>query len=50
MDQKVRVFLESDRQWTRANRISHAQYQLQAAKTDEDKAFWKSVLEANQGA
>ena len=46
LDDEVRIYLLSDRQWKREQREAHARYKLDTAQTPRDKAFWKAVLAA----
>ncbi len=51
MPENIRVlkaYLESDRQWTRLLRISHAQFMLKEANSASERRFWQAVLEANE--
>ncbi len=41
----VQAFIESDRQWTRELRVAHAKFMLSEAVGEDDKEFWKAVLE-----
>jgi hypothetical protein len=46
LEDEVRIYLLSDRQWRREHREQHARYKLETANTPRDKAFWKGVLAA----
>jgi hypothetical protein len=46
LEDEVRIYLLSDRQWKREQRESHARYMLGEADTLRDKAFWRAVLNA----
>ena len=46
LEDEVRIYLLSDRQWTREHRESHARYMLDNADTLRDKAFWRAVVNA----
>lgn len=43
-------YLRGDRAWFRHQRIAHAKYKLSLDLTPQEKAFWKSVVEANEGS
>lgn len=48
---RLNVWLVSDRQWKKAQRIGYARKALQfahAAENVEDIAFWRAVVRANQ--
>jgi hypothetical protein len=52
LDKAVDAYLKSDRQWTRAQRIAHAKYQLSIADfggASNAGEFWKAVLHALEG-
>jgi len=43
----LKAFLVADRQWCRADRISHATAQVGKARSQGDVNFWTAVLKAN---
>lgn len=43
---KVAEYLLGERQWRRAEKIGHAQYQLKVASDNGQKRFWEDVLRA----
>jgi len=46
MEDEVRIYLLSDRQWKREQRLAHAHYKLETTNTAHDKTFWSAVLDA----
>lgn len=46
LEERVREFNETQRQWKRQQRIEHARYQIEAAGPEQmaSKEFWQSVL------
>jgi hypothetical protein len=46
LEDEVRIYLLSDRQWKREHRESHARYMLGEADTLRDKVFWRAIVNA----
>jgi hypothetical protein len=46
LENEVKLYLLSDRQWKREQREAHARYKLDTADTLRDKAFWRAVVNA----
>ena len=46
LEDEVRIYLLSDRQWKREHRESHARHMLDNADTLRDKAFWRAIVNA----
>ena len=44
----VKEWLLQDRQWLREHRLQHARYKLSQSVTENDKNFWRQVIEANR--
>lgn len=45
---QVDAYVLADRQWPRHLRIQHAEYQRTVAKNDEERRFWRAVLQRNK--
>lgn len=46
--QRYQEWIKQDRAWWRPYRIAHARYEMYKAIVPYEKAFWKTVLEANE--
>lgn len=44
----LRDYIISDRQWKRDHRLGHARHMLTKAVTEQDKQFWRDVIDANK--
>lgn len=44
----LRDYIIEDRQWKREYRINHARYMLSKAVTEQDKQFWRDVIDTNK--
>jgi hypothetical protein len=47
-EDRIDDYCRSDRQWPRALRVAHAEYQKTIAKTDEQRRFWNAVIKRNK--
>jgi hypothetical protein len=44
----VEEHLKMDRQWSRHQRIQHAEHQRKIAKTDDERRFWNAIIKRNK--
>lgn len=44
----LKEYLKQDRQWHRPLRVAHARFQLRNATTEQERMFWRDVLNANK--